>query len=354
MTRLIEILISLAIVAVLFIAVALVLPSSRSLSESVETNRKMTIVFDTVNSLRRFKDWNPLVLRDPKMQLKLSGPESGVGARLEYVSAEPSLGEGSWEIVKSEQNQLVEYAIVNNERGNDKRSQIRLEPTGRNNRNVKITQTYHVDYGFNLLGRYNGLYVASSVGEDLKLGLARMSNMLASVPNFDYSEFSRNDPSMAPKVSERPAENLLVVTAVVPRDNAKVQAQMEGNLEWIKKVIASNGLEAVGPIRIVTNEFGSESYSFDVAQAVRKAGATGALDVKVEGPVEAKYVEPSKIAVASARGHMAGLPVARDSLRAWALTRGYETVDRPYETWKAGIANSFTENGEYDVVWAIK
>ena len=86
MTRLIEILISLAIVAVLFVAVALVLPSSRSLSESVETNRKMTIVYDTVNSLRRFKDWNPLVLRDPKVQLKLSGPESGVGARLDYVS----------------------------------------------------------------------------------------------------------------------------------------------------------------------------------------------------------------------------------------------------------------------------
>ena len=58
MTRLIEILISLAIVAVLFVLVGLVLPSHRHLTKDIETNRKMTIVYDTLNSLKRFKDWN--------------------------------------------------------------------------------------------------------------------------------------------------------------------------------------------------------------------------------------------------------------------------------------------------------
>src|SRR3546814_6957958 len=86
MTRLIEILISLAIVAALMLLVALVLPSSRHLSESVETNRKMTIVFDTVNSLRRFTDWNALALRDPQADFELSGPASGVGAKLTWTS----------------------------------------------------------------------------------------------------------------------------------------------------------------------------------------------------------------------------------------------------------------------------
>ena len=56
MTRLIEILISLAIVAVLFLLVGLVLPSHRHLTKDIETNRKMTIVYDTLNSLKRFKD----------------------------------------------------------------------------------------------------------------------------------------------------------------------------------------------------------------------------------------------------------------------------------------------------------
>ena len=61
---------------------------------------------------------------------------------------------------------------------------------------------------------------------------------------------------------------------------------MNNNMQWITKVMAANGLEAAGPVRIVTNEFGSETYSFDVTQPVRKIGATGPvtkLDIKLEG-----------------------------------------------------------------------
>lgn len=55
MTRIIEFLIALGIVAGLFVVVGLVLPSERQMSESVETNRRMTIVYDTVNGFRRFR-----------------------------------------------------------------------------------------------------------------------------------------------------------------------------------------------------------------------------------------------------------------------------------------------------------
>ncbi|MFC3551142.1 SRPBCC family protein [Lysobacter cavernae] len=358
MTRLIEILISLAIVAALFLIVAVVLPSSRHLQHSVETNRKMTIVYDTLNSLRRFKDWNPLVLRDPAMQLKLSGPDSGVGARLDYDSKEKGLRQGSWEITASEPGKRVAYALTDIEPGKNKRTEFTFKPTGRNNRNVEITQTYDIDYGWNLIGRYAGLYVSSNVGEDMKMGLSRLSNMLAAVPNYDYAELSKDDPTKAPKLVQRDAENLLVVTAAVERDNAKVMGQMNSNIEWIKKVMAANGLEAAGPVRIITNEFGAETYSFDVAQPVRKIGAAGPatkLDIKLEGPVTAVFNEPAKVAVVSSfKGHMANLTRVRDALRGWALTHGYETVERPYEAWKAGIDKGFTEEGEYDVYWAVK
>jgi len=356
-TRLFELLISLAIVAVLFLAIGVVLPDSRHLTNSVETNRKMTIVYDTLNSLRRFDDWNPLAMRDPAMQMKLSGPETGVGARLDYSSQEKGLGQGSWEIVESKPGESVTYALTDIEPGDNKRTTYNLEKTGKGGRNIKITQTYDVDYGWNLIGRYAGMYVSSNVGEDMKLGLSRLSNMLATVPNFDYAELSKTDPSLAPRLVDRPAENLLLVTAVVPRDNAKVQAQMHSNMEWINKVIAANGLEAVGPVRIITNEFGAESYSFDVAQAVRKIGATGdatKLDIAVQGPVTVAFNEPGKFAVVPFKGHMANLARMRDAIRGWALTRGYDTVERPYEDWKTGIDAGFTDQGEFDVYWAIK
>ncbi len=48
MTRIIEFLIALGIVAGLFVIIGVALPGERHISESIETNRKMTIVFDTV------------------------------------------------------------------------------------------------------------------------------------------------------------------------------------------------------------------------------------------------------------------------------------------------------------------
>lgn len=389
MTRLLELLISMAIVAVLFLIVGAVLPASRGLSESVETNRKMTIVYDTINSLRRFDDWNALALRDPGMTFELSGPESGVGARVDYSSDNSALGKGSWEIVESEENSRVAFVIKDNSRGSNKRTEFLLEPTGRSGRNVEITQKYRVDYGWNLLGRYSGLYVARNVGDNMKLSLERLSNMLATVPNVDY----RVDGSKLSGLEavDRPAEHLLVVSAgAVERNNEKIKESMKANKEWIKRTMDANNLVAVGPLRIISTELGRENYTFDVAQAVRKAGAsdndndsedadaneaetdeTGNDDeaapapiagasttpltgLDLKGPVTYEHVAASQAAKASYTGFMAELENVRNAVRAWALTQGYEVVDRPYEFYENGIDKAFTADGEYEVYWTLK
>ena len=356
MTRIIEFLIALGIVAILFVIIGVCLPGERHISESIETNRKMTIVNDTVNSLRRFKDWNPLVLRDPAMKLSYSGPVSGVGATMEYDSAE--VGQGSWKITESQENERVVYALDNNQRGTDKTVTFLLEPTGKDNRNVKITQEYSVKYGMDLFGRYAGLYVSRHVGDDIKLGLGRLQTMLAGVPNIDYRDSSTTLADLA--VIDVAAEDLLVVNAGnIERGNETIRQSIKDNQEWIKRVMDNNGLEAAGPLRIITTDFGAEKYAFDVAQPVRKKGTTAASDselsVKVDGtPVTYSHVPARKSAHATYEGHMAGLDVARNALRSWATTNGYELIERPYESWNGGLDKSFTQEGTYDIYWAIK
>lgn len=353
MTRLLEILISLAIVLALFVAVALVLPSERHLVEKIETNRKLTIVFDSLNSVRRFKDWNPLVLRDPRVQFSYSGPEKGVGARLDYVSKMEGLEKGSWEITESIPRQKISYAIEDQERGTNKRTSFTFEPTGRNNRNVEITQTYDIDYGWDLLGRYSGMYVARHVGDDMKMGLTRLVNMLAGVPNVDYAVTGSKMVGL--KVIDRPMEDMLFVTAGnVERGNSQIQASINDNMEWIKRVMDANGLEAVGPLRIITTDLGRETYNFDVAQVVRKKDGSPVAGVKLQGPVLYVQNKPAKVATAAYTGYMAELDNVRNALRAWAVTSGYEVTDRPYESWKSGVAGAFTETGEFDVYWTLK
>jgi len=385
MTRLLELLISMAIVAVLFVIVGVLLPSSRSLTESVETNRRMSIVFDTVNSFKRFDDWHPFALG--QVELNRSGPDEGVGARIEYDSQVSGVGKGSWEIVESEQDSRVVYRIEDDKRGDNKQSTISLKPTGRGGRNVEITQDYSVDYGWDLLGRYAGLYVSRNVGDTMKFGLGRLSNMLASVPNFDYRVEGSNLANL--EIAEIPAENLLVVNAgAIERNNEVVKKAMKDNAEWIKRTMDENGLEPIGPLRIVTTEFARDTYTFDVVQAVRPKGtgedATAATDaaegedaegveeaaepafvvtesepldaegMKLLGPVTFVRSEPTRVARADYTGYMAELDAARNATRAWALTQGEEAIGRPYEYYVNGIDAAFTAEGKFKVFWNLK
>ena len=382
MTRLLkEILISTAIVAALFVIVALFLPSSRTITESVETNRRQSIVFDTLNSFKRFADWNALAMRDPALKIELAGPESGVGARMNYSSDVRALGDGSWEIVESDPDSRVLYSLENHDRGHNKRMEFNLKPSGRGGRNLQITQRYDVEYGWNLLGRYAGLYVRGHVGEDMKLSLGKLSSMLAGVPNVDYR--ADGVPLTDLMVVELPAENLLSVFAgAVERNNETIKQSMKANSEWIKRTMDANNLEPVGPLRIVSTELGRENYTFDVVQAVRRKGngAAPAADEAAEGeetqaaapqapmadegelevtipagaPVEYIRVEAGPAARGNYRGYMAELENVRNAVRAWALTNGYEVTDRPYEIYKNGIDSAFTADGQFQVFWKLK
>ena len=392
MTRLLEMLISLLIVAVLFVVVGVLLPSNRTLVEQVETNRRQTIVFDTINSFRRFHEWHPMAIYDPAVKLERSGPDEGEGAKLTFHSDTRTVGNGSWTIVESEPRRRVEIAIEDDSRGANKRTSFNLRPTGRGGRNIEITQTYSVDYGWNLLGRYSGLYVSRGVGDTMKLGLGRLSNMLASVPNVDYDVQGSSLANL--RVVERPAENLLAVSAgAIERRTAEIQASMESNMEWINRTMAANDLEPAGPMRIITTELGREVYNFDVVQPVRSEGSgpdesgngndeetadngdangngddsgdeaavtpvavdEGELeDLELLGPVEYVRTEPTLTAGADYTGFMAELETVRNAIRAWAMTQGYEVTGRPFEIYKSGIEDSFTADGEYEVYWTLQ
>ncbi|MFY2765211.1 SRPBCC family protein [Arenimonas sp. MALMAid1274] len=386
MTRVIEWIISLVIVIALFVAIGLFLPSTRTVSHSVETNRPMSTVNDILNGFTRFKDWNALINYDPRMTLTTSGPETGVGAKLDFVSQQATVGEGSWEIVESEPGEKIVYALQTPGRGENKRMTIRFERTGQRNQNVKITQRYTVDYGYDLFGRYAGLYVTDKIGDDMKRGLEKLSNLLTTIPRFDYSQ---HEPGF--EFVDLPAVNALVVTTAAKRANDDIALAMTNQDKWIEQVMEKNGLEPAGPMRIVTNEFTTDTYGFDVVQPIRKKGtgpapaadegsegegnepaadaadaapvATAPVDpnaplerylVKVEGPVLYVQYPAIRAAKTSYTGPSPGLPRVRDLVRAWSMVRGAEPVDRPYEEYLDAIKDMLSEEAEFNVYWPVR
>jgi uncharacterized protein YndB with AHSA1/START domain len=384
MTRVIEWIISLLIVIALFVVIGLFLPASRTVSHSVETNRPMSTVNDILSSFTRFKDWNALINHDPRMQLTTSGPESGVGAALAFSSSQHSIGSGKWEIKEIVPGEKIVYALDTPGRGKNKTMTFRFERTGQRNQNIEITQRYSVDYGYDLLGRYAGtLYVNSEVGADIKRGLTKLSNLLATIPRFDYSQ---HEPGF--EIAELPAQNVLLVTTAAKRANDDIALAMTNQRKWIDQVMEKNELEAAGPMRIVTNEFGSDTYAFDVVLPIRRKGTGPAepadaaegeegeaaeavaeaapapvvdpnapletFEVEVEGPVVYAQLPAMRVAKSSYVGPSPGLARIRDLVRAWSLVRGHEPTDRPFEEYLGEIKDMLAEDAQFNVYWPVQ
>ena len=359
MTRIIELLIAIVIVVVIFVVVGLILPSHQTVTHTTETNRPLPVVFDMMNGFKRFKDWSAVHTMDPKAQFSLSGAENGPGARVDYSSEVRHVGNGSWQIASVKPGEQIVYDVINNDYGNNKTMTFDFKRTGNQMLAVQITQTYEVDYGFNLFGRYAGLYVSSSVGDVMKTSLASLSSFLATVPKFDYTQLVS-----APKVVKIPGENLLFAPTKAKRANDDVEAAMQVQEKWLHQVMDKNGLEAAGPLRIVTINYGPEVYEFNVAIPVRKiGGATPAntappqLTLTIDGdknPVQYVQTKPVSAITTNYVGHMAQLPAIREAMKAWGITHGYDVDGHPYSTFTKGIAQSFTTDGVFDLYWSIK
>jgi hypothetical protein len=389
MIRFLELLISLLIVVALFVIVGLFLPSSRYIEHSLETNRPLRQVFDTINSFRRFHDWHPLRAHDPRIQYQLVGPVRGEGARLEYSSRAPRIGDGSLEIIESVQDERVVVRAENDRYGDNKLHTYTLRERGRT---VEIRWGYQVDYGWNLFGRYAGLYVTRTAGDDLRVGLGNLTGLLATMPNFDYKSLEINQVQVEPV-------HMLFMSLNSDRNITAVENAMVGALETLRRTITQNKLEIAGPPRLITTNFGSEKYEFDVAIPVARAGEAGAAPAADAADGEAEQVadapadqdaivefgsaaQPAAAAATEAMapmeglnlpdnvfhgvgyggmalraayvGHPAALPLVRDMLRSFAAANGYDVHDRAFEKYLSEIEGTQPEDAEFYVYWPIR
>ncbi|MBK9495106.1 MAG: SRPBCC family protein [Xanthomonadales bacterium] len=367
MTRFIEFVIALLLVAVLFVIVGVALPDHRNVRHSVETNRPVRLVYDLLNGFQRFAEWHPLRMHDPAIKYTLEGEGRGVGAVLRYQSENDKIGTGTLTITDSIEDSSIEFTIENAAYGTNKTSVFTLDERGKT---VDINWEYDVDYGWNLFGRYAGLYVSRTVGDDLKLGLGNLTGLLSTIPNHDYSTIVIEEVDL-------PARNVLFVTTTADRNITAVEEGLDAGIKQVRAAMSANGLEATGPVRLITTNFADKKYEFDVAIPVQRPGAASAEPSAAEGdatsmtevavalapePLEGlKLPEKVQLGVSYAgkalkahyAGHPASLPLIRDMVRAYAATHGKPVHDRAFEEYLNEL-NVSVDQTEFEVYWPIK
>src|SRR5262245_24735871 len=86
------ILIGLLALIVLLGLIGLFLPSAAHVERTVSIAAPPAAVYEIVNDLRRFNEWSPWFEKDPNARYTFSGPQRGVGARLQWARRDTSVG----------------------------------------------------------------------------------------------------------------------------------------------------------------------------------------------------------------------------------------------------------------------
>jgi len=159
----------LGLVALLFVA-GLFLPQAAHVERSMTTTASPATVYGLVDGFKRFNEWSPWASLDPATKYTYSGPETGVGARMEWTSANPDVGNGSQEVIRVEPGRSVTNRLDFG-MDNPTTSTISLTPDGTGTR---VTWRLDTDFSGSLLGRYFGLVLDRMVGPDYEKGLAQL------------------------------------------------------------------------------------------------------------------------------------------------------------------------------------
>jgi Polyketide cyclase / dehydrase and lipid transport len=315
MTRFLELLISVALVVALFVVIGLFLPDHGHVERKVELGNPMAQVYDTLNGFKRYNSWQPWLQLDPRAKYEVAAdPEFGVGAKISWESfLNKQVGKGTLEITESDPEGLIKMSMINDWKGTNKVATYTLEQSAQTNA-ITVTWAIDVDYGMNLIGRYAGLYLNGGVGELMNDGLGRLSNMMAGIPNVDYSQVEVT-------VVDVPAAQLVFVgqgVPAAPRQWDEADTKMTKAWEEVDAFIAKNKLHATGPHRRVINVLGEEDNDFNLATPVAPNTAV------VTGHVLMLEAPAGRAITMQYRGHRVGLQKARDMLKAYALTHGYD------------------------------
>ena len=379
MMRVLEFIVALIIVAVVAVVVGVVMPGSGHVERSLVVGKDMRQVYDVLNNFRRFPEYSVQREYDRNIKFDFAGKAYGPGAEISWTSDDGKVGNGKFTIASAEpsfdkidstaRKATIVWNVDNDWRGNDKHFTLDLERNGSRGQLTKVTWSYDVDYGFNLINRYSNLYIHGDPDAFIQFSLNNLQNVVASVQNVDYTK-------LIPYIEQTQPTPVLMVSTSIERKGG-LEALNDATDKAIGQIQAAAkklGVTTTGPRIIYTTNYGDQNYSFDVAMPISATslnvgGQTVELTAAKAPDLNAAAASTSADAAASTadntpgghdrfgrlvvdndvraflafggpalkavwNGTAAGVPQTRDLMKAYAQTHGYkfdEVTGRYYD-----------------------
>ena len=243
-----------------FVVTGYLLPKDVHVERSITVDRPSSMMFELLNSYRHFQAWSPWAKRDPKAEFIITGPDSGVGARMSWIGDPQLVGSGWQEIVASKPYELINIKLDFDAQGVADTGFI-LIPDGDV---TSITWFFDSDLtkGVNFwdafLARYFGLLFDRWVGGDYEQGL---TNLKAYAESLSVTDFSK----MEIELVDVADQDILFVTASSSPNPAHVANEMADAYAEISIFMNQANIRMAGQPMAITRRSEEEIYHFDAA-----------------------------------------------------------------------------------------
>jgi effector-binding domain-containing protein len=225
-------------------------------------------VFAVLNGFKRFNEWSPWAALDPKTVYRYEGPATGVGAKMSWTSDDPSVGAGSQQIVAAVPYSNIKTKLQFGPSSADANYDIQDAPGG-----VQLTWSMQSNFGWDLAGRYFGLFFDRTVGRDFERGLSQLKALVEQLPAESYSELKIEQMTLEPMT-------IAYISGSASNEPKAIEAAFAQAMTELNAFVASAGLNQTGQPLAISKAIGAERYEFDVGIPVDRA------DVATSGQVQ--------------------------------------------------------------------
>lgn len=161
-------------IALILAGIGYILPRKVHVERRLLLNATQKTVFSQINTLKNWVKWSPWLQLDTTMKFIVSGPESGVGSSLSWVSNNKDVGEGRLSIVSNVSPEAIEVVYDFAEKGKS----IGKFLLFKENQNTNVTFSVDSDLGMNPVSRWFGLFSDRMIGPDIEHGLINLEELV--------------------------------------------------------------------------------------------------------------------------------------------------------------------------------
>lgn|GEM_PF-961254 len=247
--------------------VSLFLPSKFQLEKRVIINADIQQIFNQVEDLKNWKNWSPWAVKDESVYLNDAGysnPSSGVGATFTWDSEKENVGSGTLKIVATENNKSIKTSTnLGFATPNDNWTFIETDE------GIEVVWATEMDFGFNPISKFFGLFLEDEIAPDYELGLKRLKEYTENLPKIHQVEVKEESVDETWFLSIRDT----VTQAEMNNVHGKIYSQ-------INRYMDENGI-AINSSPLVIYHFWSDTLT-DIEAGIPIADSVEVIDEKIK------------------------------------------------------------------------